>query len=34
MNPLHRQSVRPAPAFQADLVGAIMQRRLREATGS
>lgn len=34
MNPLHRQSVRPAPAFQADLVGAIMQRRLRDATGS
>ena len=30
MNPLHRQSVRPEPAFQADLMGAIMQRRLRE----
>jgi capping protein beta len=30
MNPLHRQSVRPEPAFQADLIGAIMQRKLRE----
>jgi capping protein beta len=30
MNPLHRQSVRPETAFQADLLGAIMQRRLKE----
>jgi capping protein (actin filament) muscle Z-line, beta len=27
MNPLHRQSVRPVPAFQADLIGAIRHRR-------
>ena len=26
MNPLHRKSVRPVPAFQADLIGAINQR--------
>jgi capping protein beta len=30
MNPLHRQSIRPEPAFQADLMGAIMQRRLKD----
>ena len=30
MNPLHRQSTRPVPAFQADLLGAISQRRIRE----
>lgn len=30
MNPLHRQSARPVPAFQADLMDAISQRKLRE----
>jgi capping protein beta len=33
MNPLHRQSVKPESAFQADLMGAILQRKLRESLG-
>lgn len=32
MNPLHRLSGRPVPAFQADLMGAVAQRRKTQAS--